>query len=41
MPHRDTPDKPDIKEMPSEEKWGRLHDFFTTAARPRRPARPA
>ena len=21
--------KPDIKEMPIEEKWDRLHDFFT------------
>lgn len=29
MPHRDTPYKPDIKEMPIEEKWDRVHDFFT------------
>ncbi len=25
----ETPNKPDIKEMPIEEKWDRLHDFFT------------
>ena len=29
MPHRETPHPPDIKEMPIEEKWDRVHDFFT------------
>ncbi len=29
MPHRETPYSPDIKDMPIEEKWDRLHDFFT------------
>jgi hypothetical protein len=29
MAHLPTPNKPDIKEMPIEEKWDRVHDFFT------------
>lgn len=29
MAHLPTPRKPDIKEMPIDEKWDRLHDFFT------------
>jgi hypothetical protein len=29
MGHRETPHQPDVKEMSIEEKWDRLHDFFT------------
>jgi hypothetical protein len=29
MTHQDTPYQPNIKEMSVEEKWDRLHDFFT------------
>lgn len=29
MNHRDTPIKPDLEEMSIEEKWDRVHDFFT------------
>lgn len=29
MAHQPTPNKPDIKDMTVEEKWDRLHDFFT------------
>ena len=29
MAHQDTPYQPNIKEMSVEEKWDRLHDFFT------------
>ena len=29
MAHQETPNRPNIKDMPIEEKWDRLHDFFT------------
>ena len=29
MVHQETPNRPDIQDMSIEEKWDRLHDFFT------------
>jgi hypothetical protein len=29
MAHQETPNRPNIQDMSIEEKWDRLHDFFT------------
>lgn len=29
MPHHETPYQPQLEQMSIEEKWDRLHDFFT------------
>ena len=29
MPHQETPHTPAMEDMSVEEKWDRLHDFFT------------
>lgn len=29
MAHQDTPIQPELKTMSIEEKWDRVHDFFT------------